>query len=571
MVLDTQNACLYIATTEADRRALLEWADAYPTLHATDRVDAQYEHYRHITVTRPTGERDALGLRSLIHTEAGRRFANRYHLASHKDALRLFADHPDLRDELHDFRPVDTNDGVSVTAFAVLAKKHGYATAPKFPVVDSVTSPPGHKHKPSNTRVGIYYINVDAHTDRRETTQQALADAAWSATRIEASTPDTARLDAVLPDYETQTRKRQIEYALSISHLRTLDRIAHGAEGWGLVLEDDIDLSAVAQWRFDLADLPALLPEDCGVFQMQITWPILRLEGNRVTLRAKDTLAIQPYWPNQYWGTGAYFVRREYAAQVVRAFRRGQMYDFRNYPGMPVCDVWLYDTTFFSPSYRAYSSPILYARGAGSTTDAADGRALLDAAGRQFTMALHAKTGAITSDVVFQPVEPKDYPFVSIITPTYNRRHLLPVLEQCIHRQTYPRCRMEWVIVDDSDDGQPRFKPRTDTGITVRYIVCDKKMTLGEKRNYTLSHANGEICVYMDDDDFYAPTRVTHAVETLLAQRICPFGTSIRISIFSLVLGVKTTPPLAVSPIVGFWPKPRSSTLPRRTAKNLVS
>ena len=514
MVLDSKNACLYIATTEADRLALVEWAGQYPTLHAIDRVDPLHAHYKHITVTRPTGERYALGLRSLIHTQAGRRFANRYHLASFDDALDLLGRYPDLREGLLDFCAVGPQSACPVTEFADLCEHHGYATAPSFPTVEPVVVTSDFTPKRTNNRIGIYYINVDGDKDRAAATETGLAALGWSALRVSATTPTTAALDAILPDYEAQTHKRQIEYALSISHLRCLDRIAHGSEGWGLVLEDDIDLDAAKQWGFDLAEIPARLPPDCGVFQMQITWPILAMQGNRVTLRAKDTLAMQPYWPNQYWGTAAYLVRREYAAEVVRKMRRGEMYDFRNYPGMPVSDVWLYDATWWSPSYKVYSAPLLYSRGAGSSINDGDGRAILDQASRQFTVALHAKTGTIQADEVFKPVEPKDYPFVTIVTPTYNRRHLLPLLEQCILRQTYPRCRMEWLIVDDSQDGQPRFKPGNH-GVVTRYIVLPDKMTLGAKRNYTLEQARGQICVYMDDDDYYAPTRVAHAVETL--------------------------------------------------------
>lgn len=514
MVLDSKNACLYIATTEADRLALVEWAGQYPTLHAIDRVDPLHAHYKHITVTRPTGERYALGLRSLVHTEAGRRFANRYHLASFNDALDLLGRHPDLREGLLDFCPVDPQSACPVTEFADLCEHHGYAIAPSFPTVEPVVVTSDFAPQRTNNRIGIYYINVDGHNDRATATQTGLAALGWSALRVSATTPTTAALDAILPDYEAQTHKRQIEYALSISHLRCLDRIAHGSEGWGLVLEDDIDLDAAKRWGFDLAEIPARLPPDCGVFQMQITWPILAMQGNRVTLRAKDTLAIQPYWPNQYWGTAAYLVRREYAAEIVRKMRRGEMYDFRNYPGMPVSDVWLYDATWWSPSYKVYSAPLLYSRGAGSSINDGDSRAILDQASRQFAVALHAKAGTIQADEVFKPVEAKDYPFVSIITPTYNRRHLLPILEQCILRQTYPRCRMEWVIVDDSQDGQSRFKPGNH-GVVTRYIVLSDKMTLGAKRNYTLEQARGQICVYMDDDDYYAPTRVAHAVETL--------------------------------------------------------
>ena len=41
-------------------------------------------------------------------------------------------------------------------------------------------------------------------------------------------------------------------------------------------------------------------------------------------------------------------------------------------------------------------------------------------------------------------------------------------------------------------------------------------MSLGQKRNYMNRKANGSILVYMDDDDYYPPTRVSHAVKRLL-------------------------------------------------------
>jgi glycosyltransferase involved in cell wall biosynthesis len=116
-------------------------------------------------------------------------------------------------------------------------------------------------------------------------------------------------------------------------------------------------------------------------------------------------------------------------------------------------------------------------------------------------------------------------PVVSILTPTKNRRHLLPMLEICILRQTYPRDRMEWVIVDDSDDGQPPFVPRPDTGLTVRQITVDP-CSIGAKRNHTKALAEGVIHVHMDDDDYYPPSRVEHAVDTLTAHDVAVVGSS---------------------------------------------
>ena len=42
-------------------------------------------------------------------------------------------------------------------------------------------------------------------------------------------------------------------------------------------------------------------------------------------------------------------------------------------------------------------------------------------------------------------------------------------------------------------------------------------MNLGFKRNFMHSKASGEIIVYMDDDDYYPPDRVLHAVYKLSA------------------------------------------------------
>ena len=39
-------------------------------------------------------------------------------------------------------------------------------------------------------------------------------------------------------------------------------------------------------------------------------------------------------------------------------------------------------------------------------------------------------------------------PFVSICTPTYNRRKFIPFLIKCYEQQTYPRQLMEWIVVD---------------------------------------------------------------------------------------------------------------------------
>jgi glycosyltransferase involved in cell wall biosynthesis len=106
-----------------------------------------------------------------------------------------------------------------------------------------------------------------------------------------------------------------------------------------------------------------------------------------------------------------------------------------------------------------------------------------------------------------------NYPFVSICTPTYNRRPFIPFLIKCIENQLYPKDKIEWIIVDDGTDSI--YDLVKDLPF-VNYIRFENRMPLGYKRNVMNSHSIGEYIVYMDDDDYYPPTRIHHAITTLL-------------------------------------------------------
>jgi len=107
-------------------------------------------------------------------------------------------------------------------------------------------------------------------------------------------------------------------------------------------------------------------------------------------------------------------------------------------------------------------------------------------------------------------------PMVSVCTPTFNRRPFIAAMLQCFDHQTYPRDRMEWIIVDDGTDP---IEDLVSQHPCVRYFKLADKISLGKKRNLMHEKAQGEIIVYMDDDDYYPPERVSHAVTTLLDHR----------------------------------------------------
>lgn len=107
----------------------------------------------------------------------------------------------------------------------------------------------------------------------------------------------------------------------------------------------------------------------------------------------------------------------------------------------------------------------------------------------------------------------KKYPFVSICTPTFNRRPFISSMIECFKHQDYPKDRLEWIIVDDGTD---KIEDLVKDIPEVKYFKYDNKMILGEKRNLMHEKSKGAIIVYMDDDDYYPPQRVSHAVETLI-------------------------------------------------------
>ena len=108
----------------------------------------------------------------------------------------------------------------------------------------------------------------------------------------------------------------------------------------------------------------------------------------------------------------------------------------------------------------------------------------------------------------------KFYPMVSVCTPTFNRRPFIPTMFEMFRNQTYPKNKIEWIIVDDGTDKIRDLVEKS--GISqIQYVEVTKKMSLGEKRNYMHTFCKGSIIVYWDDDDYYPPERISHAVDRL--------------------------------------------------------
>lgn len=106
----------------------------------------------------------------------------------------------------------------------------------------------------------------------------------------------------------------------------------------------------------------------------------------------------------------------------------------------------------------------------------------------------------------------KECPFISICTPTFNRRPFFSIIIKCFLSQDYPLDSVEWIIIDDGTD---KIGDLVESIKQVKYFPVPEKMSLGKKRNLMHEKCKGDIIIYMDDDDYYPETRISHAVETL--------------------------------------------------------
>jgi glycosyltransferase involved in cell wall biosynthesis len=118
-------------------------------------------------------------------------------------------------------------------------------------------------------------------------------------------------------------------------------------------------------------------------------------------------------------------------------------------------------------------------------------------------------------------------PRVSICTPTFNRRPFFKGIIECVLSQNYPKELLEWIIVDDGFDSVEDLVKDIPF---VKYTKLNERIPLGKKRNYmhelcTFKN-DTDIIVYMDDDDFYPPERVSHAVDKLTHSNALCAGSS---------------------------------------------
>ncbi len=115
-----------------------------------------------------------------------------------------------------------------------------------------------------------------------------------------------------------------------------------------------------------------------------------------------------------------------------------------------------------------------------------------------------------------EPIDDNDLPTVSIVTITYNRQIFIPLMIRNWKEIDYPKDKLEWIIVDDSDSKvylKNEINKLDDKRIKIIQIP---KSNIGVKRNVGVYHSKHDYIVHFDDDDFYPNKSVITRIRVLL-------------------------------------------------------
>ena len=122
-------------------------------------------------------------------------------------------------------------------------------------------------------------------------------------------------------------------------------------------------------------------------------------------------------------------------------------------------------------------------------------------------------------------IDSKDLPNISLCMPTYNRRKFMKLVEMNYNNTTYPKDKIEFIILDDGTDSVEDVVPKGDN---IKYYHYKKKETIGWKRNECVRLATNNIIAFMDDDDYYHPDSLINRVGHLIKSgRDCVFCSTI--------------------------------------------
>ncbi|APS39310.1 glycosyltransferase [Salegentibacter sp. T436] len=104
-------------------------------------------------------------------------------------------------------------------------------------------------------------------------------------------------------------------------------------------------------------------------------------------------------------------------------------------------------------------------------------------------------------------------PTISIITPTYNRGHLISKAIESVLNQTFEN--WEYIVVDDASNDNTKEIVESFKDDRIKFIACKENGGNAVARNVGVNASQGDYIAFLDSDDEYLPVYLEKALDKL--------------------------------------------------------
>jgi glycosyltransferase involved in cell wall biosynthesis len=122
-----------------------------------------------------------------------------------------------------------------------------------------------------------------------------------------------------------------------------------------------------------------------------------------------------------------------------------------------------------------------------------------------------------------------DLPEITILIPSWNRKNFLDLILMNLKSQSYPHDKIKVIIDDDTEDKLEQLIPTVSLLQKVQQYIYPMKLTyinnkprrsIGRKRNDLIKACKTKIFAFMDSDDVYFDTYLTHSYELMKEKKV---------------------------------------------------
>jgi hypothetical protein len=134
-----------------------------------------------------------------------------------------------------------------------------------------------------------------------------------------------------------------------------------------------------------------------------------------------------------------------------------------------------------------------------------------------------------------------DLPKISIVTVTKNRPKFIKLCLLNIFQSDYPLNKIEWVVIDDSENSIKELLPKNDF---IKYFYYNENIKIGRKRNLGVEKCLNDYILFMDDDDYYPSESFKERITNMIKHnKNCVYCSSIGCFHINKYISIMNVPP----------------------------